>query len=147
MTDGAAYRDARSRDCLRSEPADDPADGWFAWDLSLLVDFASESGAGSFRGAGNIEDAGAATYRFIVADVSLEGVLALEGRAGSLRLESVCTATFSSALSAAIEGSVVIVDGDGAYADISGAGRLAGRLAYDASRHGFSLDATCRVLT
>lgn len=144
MTDGAAYRDARSRDCTRSEAGDGTADGWFAWELSLLVDFASESGTGSFRGAGNIEDAGAATYRFSVADISLEGVLTLEGRAGSLRLESVCTATFSSALSAAVECSVVIVDGDGAYADISGAGQLAGRLAYDSSRHGFSLDATCR---
>lgn len=146
MNDGASYRDARSMPHTQPKTRDDTALSELEWKLSLLVDFPSESGAGKFTSSDVIRDAGPARYRFVVSGNVIEGVLELEGAAGTLRIESVCTATFRSALAADVEGSFTIVGGDGEYAGLANAGRLSGCLAYDAVKEGFVLNATCRVL-
>lgn len=137
--------------CLGRRPrpgkCDDAGDGRIGWELALLVDFHSGSGAGSFTSTDIIEDAGPASCRFVVAGNTLEGVLELEGIAGRLQFDTTWTVTFRSALAADVEGSFVIADADKRYAGLAGSGRIRGRLVYDSPEQSFLLNATCQLMT
>ncbi len=81
-----------------------------------------DSAAGTFQATGFVEDSGAASEAFRIADDTIHGVKTLVGTAGTITVRFQARLTWPGPATGVAEGRFVIVSGTGAYQKLHGVG-------------------------